>query len=69
MEISTFFSDCQTRKADILRENNTFVVNMYDNGILCSSRQLSKVTLQYAENLAENFCMQWGEFSVQTIRS
>lgn len=60
--ISQFWSDDKTREAVICNEDG-FVVMLYENKRLLTTRNVRGHSLQYAENLAENFVMKWGEWS------
>lgn len=59
MKISTYSNE--GRNADIRKHSDHIVVYMYENGHLKYCREI-KNNLNYAEDLAENFVMRWGEF-------
>jgi len=60
--ISQFWSDDKTREAVIFNDDG-FVVMLYENEKLIEVRPVRGHTLQYAEDLSENFVMKWGEWS------
>ena len=58
--ISNFSNEGHTAVIHSL-DNGGFEVLMYDSGDLKFSREVKK-NIQYAEDLAENFVMKYGEF-------
>ena len=64
MIISEYSNENGTRKAKVLSEGKGhYAVCMMDvwNDVY-TERNLENCTLRYAQDLAENFVMQWGEF-------
>lgn len=60
--ISQYWSDDKTREAIICNDDG-FVVALYENNKLLETRDVRMHSLRYAEDLAENFVMKWGEWS------
>ena len=54
------------RRSDICKEDNHFVVRLYENNICVSIKELPGHSIHYAESLAENFVEQIGSFSTQS---
>lgn len=67
IELSTYISDENDRKAVINKDEYHYVVRLYEikkNGNLClyATRLVYNKALQFAEDLAENFVKKYGEF-------
>jgi len=60
--ISNFWCNDFIREAVICNDDG-LVVMLYVDKQLVDTRIVRGHTLQYAENLAENFVMKWGEWS------
>lgn len=60
---SEFFSEDNKRGALVYQEEAGWCVDMTEEGVLMEKRSVYGRTRQYAEDLAENWVMKWGEFS------
>ena len=60
--IKSFYSDDLKKVASISRDEYHWVVDLYENDKKVETRLISDHTLQYAEDLAENFVFGHGEF-------
>ena len=60
--VSQYWSDDKTREAIICNDDG-FVVELYKDKKLLETRDVRMHSLRYAEDLAENFVMKWGEWS------
>jgi hypothetical protein len=61
MLINTYEKD--GRKSEIYRENNQYLVRLYENGILMDERGMAGHGIHYAESLAENYIERIGSFN------
>jgi hypothetical protein len=64
MIISSYEKD--NRKSEIHREDNQFLVKLYENNVLIDTRSLTSHSIHYAESLAENFVERVGSFYTGT---
>lgn len=65
--ISSFYSNDQKRKAEIIKADG-FIVRMYDDGILEETRYVTNHAINYVEDLAENFVEGIGIFDIDTFK-
>jgi len=61
--ISQYWSDDRFRTAEVLVESRGFYVVLKMDGLVVEIRDVFDYSLGYAEDLAENFVMKWGEWS------
>lgn len=61
--ISEFYSPSRDRKATITRDQYHWVVDLFEDSQKIETRLITDHTLQYAEDLAENFVKGYGEFN------
>jgi hypothetical protein len=60
--IKSFYSDDLKKVASISRDEYHWVVDLYENDKKVETRLITDHTLEYAEDLAENFVFGYGEF-------
>jgi hypothetical protein len=69
MVLSSFYSsgslNNEKRRADIIKADNGYHVRLYVNDVLVEVRDVSKHSIAYAEDCAENFVE--GIFDVDTV--
>jgi hypothetical protein len=51
------------RRSEIYRENNQYLVRLYENNILIDETAMGGHGIHYAESLAENFVERVGSFN------
>ena len=61
--ISQFWSDDRLRTAEVRVESRGFYVVLRMEGLVVEIRDVFDHSLSYAEDLAENFVMKWGEWN------
>lgn len=56
IELSTFYGPNQSLKAVVNKLGDGFIVDFYKDDVLLCGRTIHGKTLQYCEDLAENYC-------------
>lgn len=64
MLLSTYEKD--GRRSEIYRENNQYLVRMYEGNTFVEERGLGGHGIHYAESLAENYVERIGPFNAPT---
>jgi hypothetical protein len=62
--LSEFTNDEFNRTAIVYKDGETFGAVLYRDGVVAVDRKCHGHTLQYVEDLAENWINKWGEFKV-----
>jgi hypothetical protein len=61
-ELSTYWSDDQSRTAVIFKEDDGYRVSLRENGTEIFLSDVTEHSQQYAEDLADNWVMRVGSF-------
>ena len=60
--LSTYMNLEHGRRAELYKDTYHYIVRMFEDGELKQTELLENKTINYAEDLAENYVQKWGTF-------